>query len=356
MSEKKILVADDSLTIQKVIRLALSGDGYQIQTVSDGKECLEQASLFRPDICIIDVSLPQFDAYQIREKFLTKPDLKNIPVILMSSAFEKVDEARAQKLGFAGHLIKPFDPSHLRSTLLSVAAAAPKNDPVTETINESMTSPSPSHHSTYVDPFADAAIDPVIEPFTNAHVTPEPKIKLQPSSHSHQEKTPSAFQETKSAYDDFPTLHSGGNPMDDIQQLARNTFELSGLNQHDWGMIEPGKAEVGSMDGPARTDQHPIQKTDQNPSRSSHQDFSGDFPVNTEHSHSGHPTGQATYSADEVEAIVKAEVTRVLMEMHSEIQERMEHEIRAIAHKEVPELAEKIIKEEIRKLLSEPPI
>ena len=75
MAGKKILVADDSLTIQKVIRLALSGDGYEIQTVSDGKEALEQASLFRPDICIIDVSLPQFDAYQVREHFLSKPDL-----------------------------------------------------------------------------------------------------------------------------------------------------------------------------------------------------------------------------------------------------------------------------------------
>lgn len=121
MAGKKILVADDSLTIQKVIRLALSGDGYDIQTVSTGKDALEQASLFRPDICIIDVSLPQYDAYQIKEQFNSKPDLKSIPVILMSSAFEKVDEARARGLGFSGHLIKPFDPSHLRSTLLSVA-------------------------------------------------------------------------------------------------------------------------------------------------------------------------------------------------------------------------------------------
>jgi CheY-like chemotaxis protein len=132
---KKILVADDSLTIQKVIRLALSGDDYEIQTVSDGKEAIEQASLFRPDIFIIDVSLPIFDAYQVREQLMKKPDLKNIPVILMSSAFEKVDDTRSKLLGFAGHLIKPFDPSHLRSTLLSVSNFAPVNDPVIETIN-----------------------------------------------------------------------------------------------------------------------------------------------------------------------------------------------------------------------------
>ena len=174
-ASKKILVADDSLTIQKVIRLALSGDGYEIQTVSDGKEALEQASLFRPDICVIDVSLPQFDAYQIRELFMNKPDLKNIPVILMSSAFEKVDETRAKSLGFAGHLIKPFDPSHLRSTLLAVSNYTPKNDPVTATINAPL------------------------------HLTGSQKIQFEPH--------------------DFPPLKEDfQNQMDDIQQMARNTF------------------------------------------------------------------------------------------------------------------------------------
>ena len=57
MSGKKLLVADDSLTIQKVIRLALSNEGYEIQAVSDGNDAIQQISLFRPDVILIDISL-----------------------------------------------------------------------------------------------------------------------------------------------------------------------------------------------------------------------------------------------------------------------------------------------------------
>jgi len=288
---KKILVADDSLTIQKVIRLALSSDGYEIQTVSDGKEAIEQASLFRPDICIIDVSLPQFDAYQVREQLMAKPDLKNIPVILMSSAFEKVDETRAQALGFAGHLIKPFDPSHLRSTLLSVANLAPQNDPVVETINS---------------PYLQAA--PANEPASRP-------IQLDPPN----------FENFSSQ--DLPPLH------DDIQQMAKNTFEMSGLDQHDWGMIELGKLnepvpnEVNAMD----FQNTPSPSIDPMP-------------------------GHENFNREELESLIQAEVNKALEQMHSEIRERIEHELRAEVHSQIPAMAEKIIKDAIHQLLSDPPV
>ena len=275
---KKILVADDSLTIQKVIRLALSGDGYEIQTVSDGKEAVEQASLFRPDICIIDVSLPQLDAYQIREHLLSKPDLKNIPVILMSSAFEKIDETRAQSLTFAGHLIKPFDPSHLRSTLLSVVQHAPQNDPVTATINEPM------------------------------HEKKESLIRLDPPS--LQSPSQQHRSETSS--------------MDDIQQLAKNTFEMSGLNQQDWGMIEPGKADF-------------FHETPQHSPEVSSIDFNELAPA------SDFNENKFQVTSAELEQMVQAEVSRVFSEL-----------LRSQAESILPSLAEKIIKEEIHKLLSDP--
>lgn len=59
MAAKKLLVADDSLTIQKVIRLALSNEGYEIQAVADGNDALNQILLFQPDVVLIDVSLPE---------------------------------------------------------------------------------------------------------------------------------------------------------------------------------------------------------------------------------------------------------------------------------------------------------
>lgn len=114
---KKLLVADDSLTIQKVIKLALHNDGYEIQTVSDGKEALTQLALFRPDVVLVDIALPGKTAFEVKMEANEDEDLKRIPFVLMSSAFEKVDEAKVALLQFDGRLTKPFDPSHLRLVL-----------------------------------------------------------------------------------------------------------------------------------------------------------------------------------------------------------------------------------------------
>jgi CheY-like chemotaxis protein len=310
MAGKKILVADDSLTIQKVIRLALSGDGYEIQTVSNGREAIEQASLFRPDICIVDVSLPGYDAYQVREKFLQKPDLKNIPIIMMSSAFEKVDESKMNQLGFMGHLVKPFDPSHLRSTLLSVIHRAPENDPVLATINE-----------------------PTLPP-------PGPISFQEPSIlHSPQPST--------SGFEEFPPLST--NPMmDDIQALAKNTFEMSGLDQHDWGMLEPGKAdfapepEVSAID--LNTFNEP--KVTTNP-------YAAD-PLSPAVGSMDTSIGNVTL--DEIQTLIRAEVARVLEEMHFQIQDKVTEEMKRATDDFIPNLAERMIREEIHKLLTNPPV
>lgn len=131
MSEKKILVADDSLTIQKVIRLALANEGYEIQALSDGSEAIEQISLFRPDAVLIDVSLPGKTAFELKRAINGISDLSHVCFVLMSSAFEQVDETEANELHFDGRLVKPFDPAHLRQVLKDVLAKADAKRPET---------------------------------------------------------------------------------------------------------------------------------------------------------------------------------------------------------------------------------
>jgi CheY-like chemotaxis protein len=344
-ASKKILVADDSLTIQKVIRLALSGDGYEIQTVSNGKEAVEQASLFRPDICIVDVSLPHFDAYQIREQFLAKPDLKNIPIILMSSAFEKVDESRAQNLGFAGHLIKPFDPSHLRSTLLAVVNQTPQNDPVTATINEPM------------DEFLRSPIK--LESALPANDLPPLTQDFGNQNFNHQEfgghTNPNIAAPEPAAFgnQDFGNIPSG---MDDIQRMARNTFEMSGLNQHDWGMIEPGKPDELPPEPQYQPETHGA-FSNQNANEVGVLDFQ---EVPHSPGYSGQAQHQVNVTPAELEGIVKVEVAKLMEQMRaqlmSDLQSKLERELQEFAREKMPDLAEKMIKEEIHKLLSEPPV
>src|SRR6266550_2854928 len=102
MAGKKLLVADDSLTIQKVIRLALSNEGYEIQAVSDGTDAIQQISLFRPDLVLIDVSLPHQSAFEVKRAINQHQDLAEVRFVLMSSAFEKVDELQAEEVQFHG--------------------------------------------------------------------------------------------------------------------------------------------------------------------------------------------------------------------------------------------------------------
>lgn len=123
--KKRLLVADDSLTIQKVIRLALKEDGYDIHAVSDGAEVMQHLSLIQPDVVLIDVDLPGGSAFDVKKSVNEDPQLQHIAFVLMSSAFEKVDEAKTALLGFHGRLTKPFDPSNLRSTLSSVLQNTP---------------------------------------------------------------------------------------------------------------------------------------------------------------------------------------------------------------------------------------
>src|SRR3989338_7295075 len=114
MGGKKLLVADDSLTIQKVIRLALLHEGYDIQAVADGYEAIQQISVIQPDLVLIDVALPERSAFEVKAEIDAHEDLKAIRFILMSSAFEAVDEAQVKELRFQAHLRKPFDPAQLR--------------------------------------------------------------------------------------------------------------------------------------------------------------------------------------------------------------------------------------------------
>ncbi|MBI3534368.1 MAG: response regulator [Deltaproteobacteria bacterium] len=125
MPSKKLLIADDSLTIQKVIKLALSQEEYEIQAVPEGNDAIQQIALFRPDVVLVDHSLPGKNAIEIKKTINDQSEFKNIRFVLMSSAFEKVDEKSIQDIGFNGRLTKPFDPTQLRQSLSQALNAKP---------------------------------------------------------------------------------------------------------------------------------------------------------------------------------------------------------------------------------------
>ncbi len=110
---KKILVADDSITIQTVFRMTLSKEDYDLTIVGDGKEALEKAQQIHPDLIIADANMPEKTGYEICETIKRDPALKDIPVLILAGALEGIDEKTFIRVGGDGYLLKPFETKEL---------------------------------------------------------------------------------------------------------------------------------------------------------------------------------------------------------------------------------------------------
>jgi CheY-like chemotaxis protein len=106
----KLLLADDSVTIQRVIELTFADEDVQVIAVGNGADAIERAQRDRPDIVLADVGMPERNGYEVAAFIKGTPTLAHIPVVLLTGAFEPVDEARARSVGCDGVLVKPFEP------------------------------------------------------------------------------------------------------------------------------------------------------------------------------------------------------------------------------------------------------
>jgi len=104
----KILLADDSVTVQKIITLTFSDEGVDVLTVNNGDEAIHRLQYLRPALVMADVSIPGKNGYEICEFVKNHPDMKDTPVVLLVPAFEPFDEERARRIGANQHLTKPF--------------------------------------------------------------------------------------------------------------------------------------------------------------------------------------------------------------------------------------------------------
>ena len=105
-----LLLADDSLTIQRVIELTFAGEDIKVVAVSDGDQAIAQLDSKPPDIVLADVGMPGRNGYDVAQHVKQSPDLAHIPVILLTGAFEPVDQAKASAVGCDAVLAKPFEP------------------------------------------------------------------------------------------------------------------------------------------------------------------------------------------------------------------------------------------------------
>jgi CheY-like chemotaxis protein len=151
--EKRILVADDSLTIQKVVELTFADSDYRLTCVSNGKLALEAVRRDPPDLILADVVMPEKNGYEVCEEIKKNPTTAGIPVLLLAGTFEPFDRERAERLGCDAIISKPFDSHQLFRQVESLLANRPGASRATGPIARDSIEESPEATPVAVHPF-----------------------------------------------------------------------------------------------------------------------------------------------------------------------------------------------------------
>ncbi len=115
----RVLVVEDERDISALIAFHLTREGFRVQTVESGPEALQAAYADRPDLVLLDVMLPGLSGYEVLAELRRRPDLGDVPVVMLTARREEQDRIRGLELGADDYLTKPFSP---RELVLRVAA------------------------------------------------------------------------------------------------------------------------------------------------------------------------------------------------------------------------------------------
>lgn len=122
---KKLLLADDSITIQKVVGIIFATENVELTMTDDGDSAFEKALDFVPDLVIADVSMPGKDGFELCRAIKNEPSLSHTSVMLLPGAFDHFDEVKAQEVCADGWLTKPFESQALLDKVSQLLEAEP---------------------------------------------------------------------------------------------------------------------------------------------------------------------------------------------------------------------------------------
>ena len=113
----RILVVDDNADAAQMLSLYLGGLGHQVFTEHSSKSALERAKLEKPDVCILDIGLPEMDGNELARRLRMESETAPALLIALSGYGQEQDKLNAITAGFDRHLIKPVDASKLSALL-----------------------------------------------------------------------------------------------------------------------------------------------------------------------------------------------------------------------------------------------
>lgn len=106
---KRILVVDDNEDSRELVKKILKKHGYEIIEAVDGEDAIVKAVAYRPDLILMDISIPKIDGYEVTKRLKSRVDFKEIPIIAFTAHAMKGDQEKALEAGCDGYISKPIN-------------------------------------------------------------------------------------------------------------------------------------------------------------------------------------------------------------------------------------------------------
>lgn len=117
---KRVLVVDDDPVVRLLVNEFLSAQGYEVQTVESGSECLNQVTEKKPDFVVLDLLMPEMNGIEVLKKLRSNPNTSEVPIVMMSSDFDSEAIANSYNVSADGYVQKPFGMRDILSALKEV--------------------------------------------------------------------------------------------------------------------------------------------------------------------------------------------------------------------------------------------
>lgn len=194
---KRLLLADDSLTIHRVVELTFADEDFEVISVSNGNQAIEKINSAIPDIVIADVNMPEKDGYEVCAFVKNTPQFSSIPVLLLKGTFEPFNQERADSVRADGIIQKPFQSQTLIDKVNNILGLTSSSRPpmpakTAERIQaEKITQPQPPFSPKPAPPVAPLKdFMPFSHPQAHPQQAPIPKPAPVPIREEHPGHTP----------------------------------------------------------------------------------------------------------------------------------------------------------------------
>jgi two-component system, cell cycle response regulator len=303
----RVLLADESTSIKKVLQLALQDFAVEVKAVPIGVDVLPLAKSWRPDLIFADVLLQKRNGYEVCTDLKSDAETSSIPVVLMWSSFMQIDAAKVALCRSDRQLEKPFDAETLRKMVRELVPATQSN-----AISQFLNFP---HLPDFVE--KEAAPPPV---FTSNPVDDEPTLV------SHEVDEPEEFEQVP-----LPKMPP---PTPDKEQWSAGSLDRFKINIPSEDLVEIG-------DDMQNLDSAPIAVSGAGEIQLG--DLDGGSSLRTQSSTFGK---SAANTREAVNLIDPAHAEQILREQVRVV-------LQDIAWKIIPDLAERVVREELQKLLKD---